>query len=107
MTSKPRHLTIESLEDRFLLAASLGSDIVPPVMVPPTRFASEGELRQFLVDSALDRYGSLFGSHFKNYPFPIYIDDHIAPGFVDAFSSTDVASGSGFSQTNVQVPGVD
>jgi uncharacterized secreted protein with C-terminal beta-propeller domain len=131
-------LRLELLEDRQLLAggvvaASFGAAAsIPLVSVvgsqqpaeqetvsAPARFGSEADLRQYLIDQAVNQWKYYLGAHFPNNGWWFYGGGGIA--FPLAFNT--VASGeatnfignsdpspplnSGFSQTNVQVSGVD
>jgi uncharacterized secreted protein with C-terminal beta-propeller domain len=82
-------LRLEALESRWLLDTGLA------------RFASAAELQQYLVDTAAQQWRAQFGVQWSN--VPVAFDGSAAPGQVAAASGTS----TDFSQTNVQVPGVD
>jgi uncharacterized secreted protein with C-terminal beta-propeller domain len=87
---RPR-LAVERLEDRCLLDSGL------------SQFGSADAFKQYLIDSALNQYKDLFGQHFQGrYGHGILVSP---PVFFDA--TTAPAAGGSFSQTNVQVQGVD
>ncbi|MEE8450537.1 MAG: beta-propeller domain-containing protein [Thermoguttaceae bacterium] len=65
------------------------------------RFDSSAEFQQFLLDGALQRYEYLFGTVRKDAPMPEWYDD----GVVTTMS--DPATERSYSETNVQVAGVD
>jgi uncharacterized secreted protein with C-terminal beta-propeller domain len=104
-------LGLEQLEDRCLLDAN-------PATAPlalPTHFASAAEFQQFLIDTAVARWSSVLGTHFQG---PTGIDPIplVGPGVATPVGTAAVAASAvgaaqtaanGFSQTNVQVPGVD
>src|SRR5262245_3955735 len=83
---------LEALEARCLLDTGLA------------RFASVAELQQYLVDTAVQQYRTQFGVQWSNQPVDL---TRGVPG--PASGQVGAASGVGgdFSQTNVQVPGVD
>src|SRR5438552_8452997 len=98
---------VEPLEQRCLLDAAL------PAVVRPTQFTSAAEFRQYLLDTALDRYKDLFGKHFPgSYYYPggpviLRAGDMAFNNFAQTVSANGSANPSSFSQTNVQVAGVD
>ncbi|MEN1678960.1 MAG: beta-propeller domain-containing protein [Planctomycetota bacterium] len=68
-------------------------------------FATEGELRQYLIDRAIERHGSRFGRTYTSFY-------HHTVASVDTATLRVGASGSnsgtpGYSETNTQVDGVD
>ncbi|WP_197525680.1 beta-propeller domain-containing protein [Pseudobythopirellula maris] len=78
------------------------------------RFATEGELNQFLIDKAVARYGRHFGIQQERYaPLETYYGDGIAlvsaTRLFAAFDADGAAlsAADDFSGTNVQVEGVD
>jgi uncharacterized secreted protein with C-terminal beta-propeller domain len=99
--SSPRRarLNIERLEERALLDGT------------PTQFGSADAFRQYLIDNALTQYQNLFGQTFTSYYYPpIYaLDQGVPTAFTATLNSAVQAGGGGadFSQTNVQVQGVD
>ena len=96
-----RSLLLESLENRVLLVAGLGSELAG--------FASQEELKTALIDKAVQQHEWMFGQE-VNEPVcidwcgPIFRDVDV---FFDAVAPNVGNSGPDFSDTNVQVAGVD
>jgi inhibitor of cysteine peptidase len=91
-------LGLERLEERCLLDSGL------------TQFGSSAALTQYLISTALDQYKGLFGNAFPTYQFIPYGGGGpiVAANFTTAQAGGGLSSGPPtFSQTNVQVPGVD
>ncbi|MDJ0735876.1 MAG: beta-propeller domain-containing protein [Nostocaceae cyanobacterium] len=85
--------------------------IIPQNEPSPTfsRFNSEGELEQYLVDDALKKYSNLFGKEFSFGIYPYY-DYDFAVDISGNLATTDSLSFSAtgdFSETNTQEEGVD
>ncbi|HXG09269.1 MAG TPA: beta-propeller domain-containing protein [Gemmataceae bacterium] len=75
-----------------------------------SRFASAAELEEYLLDQAVRRWQSLFGTRFSLGDIHILTGGPEDPGRIVTLmpnSGVGGAAGPGFSQTNVQVPGVD
>ena len=111
-------LALEALEERCLLDASA-----------PTQFGSADAFKQYLIDTALTRYASYFGQSLLSYygyygippqyrlgiEGPVGFGGDIRPGDVNtlltatAMTAADLptSANTSFSQTNVQVQGVD
>jgi uncharacterized secreted protein with C-terminal beta-propeller domain len=96
-STKRSHLQIESLEDRCLLSGT------------PTQFGSSDAFVQYLISQAETRYANLFGQQFSSGNFvPGVTFEADVPAGATALSTQGGAGGNAsFSQTNVQVPGVD
>lgn len=120
-----RHtVAIEGLEDRTLLSAGAildaspasGSDANQPQShqneqgTDFTRFGSSEELKQFLLDNAVDTYSAWFGqeaySHYYDYWWAEGPTDTV-PLRMTADSAANLTESTGHSETNVQVAGVD
>jgi uncharacterized secreted protein with C-terminal beta-propeller domain len=106
-------LSLEMLEDRCLLNAS---SVALPPLAPPARFASDAALQQFVIDSAVARWSSVFGTQFPqatgNDPIPLIASAGPASpspttAAVAATAQTASDPSTTFSQTNNQVAGVD
>jgi uncharacterized secreted protein with C-terminal beta-propeller domain len=112
-------LGLEPLEARCLLDAAPvtitppSTTIVVPVLPPsvslvvatppaPARFTA-AELEQFFLDEALARYGSLFGGPAPDPRLIVFQP----PLLATSAAAGQGATGSAFSPTNVQTPGVD
>jgi inhibitor of cysteine peptidase len=88
-------------------------------ITPPTSFGSADAFKQYLIDTALEQYKDLFGKHFPGYNYYLqpYRTANVPAGAVTALdaanpsATTTVAQQQSqnptFSQTNVQVAGVD
>ncbi|HEV3082869.1 MAG TPA: beta-propeller domain-containing protein [Gemmataceae bacterium] len=89
--------SFERLEDRCLLDAA------------PTQFGTADAFIQYLRDTALNNYKDLFGTHFQTYNYrgPVTFVDNVPGAFTNAEDKVQAGSALSFSQTNVQVPGVD
>jgi uncharacterized secreted protein with C-terminal beta-propeller domain len=79
----------------------------------PASFGSADAFRQYLIQTALTRYQDLFGKSFPGYNwgypnggFGGYVVD-VPMAFQTAYTADATATGNSFSQTNVQVAGVD
>jgi inhibitor of cysteine peptidase len=96
-TRRRPKLAVEPLEDRCLLDGT------------PVQFGSADAFKQYLVNTALAQYQNLFGQTFNNAYYPPIFDLALgAPAaFTATLDTTQAAVGGGFSQTNVQVQGVD
>src|SRR5438445_4126840 len=102
-TMAKRSPRFERLEERCLLDAA------------PTQFGSADAFVQFLRDTALSKYKDLFGSHFQSYPPIIYgggggvlqVDQFVPKAFTNTLSLAANVGSLSFSNTNVQVQGVD
>src|SRR5436309_10872490 len=96
------HPRIEPLEQRCVLDAALAR---------PSQFASAEEFKQYLLDTALERYKDLFGQHYTSgfYPRPVIFREGTVglPAFAQAVADVAPGAPASFSQTNVQVAGVD
>lgn len=132
-----RHYEFERLEDRLAMDGdnSLAADLVTPAtndevvvaridetaptIAPlaidelPEQFQSAAELEQWLIDTAVEQWGHLFGQT-TNYPYPwgwpypvLFEVDGLAVPRVMAFNDLAAASDGFVSDTNVQVEGVD
>jgi inhibitor of cysteine peptidase len=103
-------LLVEQLEERRLLDGN-GLLTSGPQITRPVQFGSAAAFIQYLRDSALDRYKDLFGTHFASYNFvPVpgpVVDSSVPVGFGGGFTAAQTVNSNSFSQTNIQVPGVD
>lgn len=114
--ARTRRLWFEPLEERSLLAVGLmpqSPEGEPPAAVAteqagatavnPACFASAEELQQFLIGRALEQYKGLFGQ-----PVPQWWgwDGSMTYG-LDLRAATVALATDSYSQTNVQVAGVD
>ena len=105
-----KRLFVETLEQRCLLDAQMG-DLIglaasgeeQPSEIP--RFESAAELEAFLIRDADRRYGDLFGKEAWHSPwmFSLMEDGMVSPATANGLRA-DVAD---FSDTNIQVAGVD
>jgi len=105
-----KRLFVETLEQRCLLDAQLG-DLIglaasgeeQPSEIP--RFESAAELEAFLIRDAERRYGDLFGEEawYPPWPIPMMEDGMVSLATADGVRT----DGAGFSDTNIQVAGVD
>lgn len=119
-----RSLRVEPLEPRIVLDSHLGAaagdatDGAPDAALGIERFESSEELRDFLVDTAVQRFKNLFGHEAPwwghGYYPPVLYDTGVAFGdnsVPRALSGgvAELASGvlDNFDGTNVQVQGVD
>jgi len=90
-------LRLERLEERQLLDAG------------PTQFGSAAAFTQYLINTALSNYQNLFGQTFPSYQYvPFQATNVSVPSaFTDAVNVAQAATQTNFSQTNIQVSGVD
>jgi uncharacterized secreted protein with C-terminal beta-propeller domain len=73
----------------------------------PVQFGSADAFKQYLVDTALAQYHSLFGQQFTSY-YPYPLDLGVPAAFTATLTSTQAGNANvSFTQTNVQVQGVD
>jgi uncharacterized secreted protein with C-terminal beta-propeller domain len=94
---------VENMEERCLLDAT-------PITLP-SQFGSAAAYDQYVLDRALTQYKDLFGKHFPGYNYllpatPVTTVPYAAD-FAQATTTLATASPNSFSQTNVQVAGVD
>jgi uncharacterized secreted protein with C-terminal beta-propeller domain len=97
---RPRRarLNVERLEERALLDGAL------------TQFGSADAFKQYLINTALAQYKDLFGQTLTYYYQPVYtLDRGVPTGFTLTLNNAMAATAdpASFSQTNVQVQGVD
>jgi uncharacterized secreted protein with C-terminal beta-propeller domain len=121
------------LEDRYLLSAAAANVIASPIVSTTSQgstsqtassytdfnlstFASEDELRQYLIDQAVAQYRYQFGTHFvpiRFYPLEpgYFLEANAGLKFTDPVGQIKVATAASdstsFSGTNNQVAGVD
>jgi inhibitor of cysteine peptidase len=125
-----RRLLVEHLEQRRVLDAQLGelaempipdkSDLAMTEQIAPLELAAEGEsellgtfqtvdeIKIFLAEDAEQRWGHLFGTSTWGRAWMDFEYDTLArPVFLAEMASVAFSGDSDFSQTNVQVAGVD
>jgi len=96
-TARRAVLRLECLEDRQLLDAGL------------TQFGSAAAFTQYLITTALNNYKDLFGQTFPSYQYVPFQGTTVSVplAFTNAVSAAAPSTTTNFSQTNIQVPGVD
>ncbi len=109
--ARRRRFMLEPLEPRVVLDGQLGAEVaqVANDAAAFEQFESADELRQYLVEAAVDRWKDVFGTTIKRWPYiPYILEDtsfHSAPPRTAGGAENQPAGQ--FDGTNVQVNGVD